>query len=34
VKYLEENVGAAAVHLTPGDLADLESLPDALGSRY
>ena len=34
VKYLEENVGAAAVHLTPGDLADLESLPNALGSRY
>jgi aryl-alcohol dehydrogenase-like predicted oxidoreductase len=34
VKYLEENVGAAGVHLTPGDLADLESLPNALGSRY
>jgi aryl-alcohol dehydrogenase-like predicted oxidoreductase len=34
VKYLEENVGAAAVHLAPGDLADLESLPNALGSRY
>jgi aryl-alcohol dehydrogenase-like predicted oxidoreductase len=34
VRYLEENVGAAAVHLTPGDLADLESLPNALGSRY
>jgi aryl-alcohol dehydrogenase-like predicted oxidoreductase len=34
VKYLEENVGAAAVHLTPGDLAELELLPDAFGSRY
>jgi aryl-alcohol dehydrogenase-like predicted oxidoreductase len=34
VKYLEENVGAAGVHLTTGDLADLESLPNALGSRY
>ena len=34
VKYLEENVGAAAVHLTPGDLAELELLPEAFGSRY
>jgi aryl-alcohol dehydrogenase-like predicted oxidoreductase len=34
VKHLEENVGAAGVHLTTGDLADLESLPNALGSRY
>jgi aryl-alcohol dehydrogenase-like predicted oxidoreductase len=34
VKYLEENVGAAAVHLTPGDLTELELLPEAFGSRY
>jgi aryl-alcohol dehydrogenase-like predicted oxidoreductase len=34
VKYLEENVGAAAVRLTPGDLAELELLPEAFGSRY
>ena len=34
LKYLEENVGAAAVHLTPDDLAELETIPEALGSRY
>ena len=32
--YLEENVGAAAVHLTPDDLAELETIPEAFGSRY
>jgi aryl-alcohol dehydrogenase-like predicted oxidoreductase len=32
--YLEENVGAAALRLTPGDLAELETLPAAFGSRY
>lgn len=34
MKYLEENVGAAAFHLTPEDLAELEALPASFGSRY
>jgi aryl-alcohol dehydrogenase-like predicted oxidoreductase len=34
VRYLEENLAAADVALTPEDLADLDSLPDAVGPRY
>jgi aryl-alcohol dehydrogenase-like predicted oxidoreductase len=34
VTYLEENVGAAALRLTSDDLAELETLPAAFGSRY
>lgn len=33
-RYLRENLAAAEVHLTEADLADLEALPMALGSRY
>ncbi|HET9936716.1 MAG TPA: hypothetical protein VFQ29_09735 [Methyloceanibacter sp.] len=36
-RYLEENVGALDVHLTPSDLANIDaSLPpgSAVGSRY
>jgi aryl-alcohol dehydrogenase-like predicted oxidoreductase len=32
--YLEENCGADAVDLTAEDLAELDSLPEAVGSRY
>jgi aryl-alcohol dehydrogenase-like predicted oxidoreductase len=32
--YLEENAGAAALRLTSEDLAELENLPTAFGSRY
>jgi aryl-alcohol dehydrogenase-like predicted oxidoreductase len=32
--YLEKNVGAAALPLTPDDLDELETLPAAFGSRY
>ncbi len=34
VTYLEENVGAATIGLTQTDLALLEALPPAVGSRY
>ncbi len=34
VPYLEENVAAADVHLEPEDLAALDGLPQASGSRY
>ena len=33
-RYLRENVGAADVTLTPADLAELDNLPAAVGSRY
>jgi aryl-alcohol dehydrogenase-like predicted oxidoreductase len=32
--YLEENLGAADVVLTAEDLAELDALPEAVGSRY
>ena len=34
VERLEENAAAASLHLSAEDLAELDSLPDALGSRY
>ena len=34
LRYLEENVSAATVTLTPEDLAELDSLPAAVGDRY
>jgi aryl-alcohol dehydrogenase-like predicted oxidoreductase len=34
LRYLEENVAAASLSLSPQDLADLDDLPDAVGSRY
>ncbi|GGW84361.1 aldo/keto reductase [Streptomyces malachitofuscus] len=33
-RYLRENLAAAEVHLTEDDLADLDALPPAQGSRY
>ncbi|MFB4318810.1 aldo/keto reductase [Actinomadura sp. 21ATH] len=33
-RYLRENAGAAAVDLTPADLAELDGLPQAVGGRY
>jgi aryl-alcohol dehydrogenase-like predicted oxidoreductase len=33
-KYLRENLGAAAVRLTAAELAELDSLPAPVGSRY
>ncbi|HEX8156393.1 MAG TPA: aldo/keto reductase [Solirubrobacteraceae bacterium] len=33
-KYLEDNVGALEVRLTPDDLARLDDLPKAAGDRY
>ncbi len=33
-RYLEENVGAADLHLRPEDLAELDAVLEALGSRY
>jgi hypothetical protein len=32
--FLEENVAADALRLSPADLADLDALPAAVGSRY
>jgi aryl-alcohol dehydrogenase-like predicted oxidoreductase len=34
VRYVEENVAAADVTLTPEDLAELDDVPEAVGSRY
>jgi aryl-alcohol dehydrogenase-like predicted oxidoreductase len=34
LERLEENVAAAHVRLSAEDLAELDSLPDAVGSRY
>jgi aryl-alcohol dehydrogenase-like predicted oxidoreductase len=34
IAYLEENVGAADVSLSPDDLAELDAIPAATGSRY
>ncbi len=34
IAYLEENLGASLVNLTADDLAELDGLPAALGSRY
>ena len=34
VKYVEENVAAASLELTPEDLTELDDLPEVLGSRY
>jgi aryl-alcohol dehydrogenase-like predicted oxidoreductase len=34
IERLEENVAAAQLALTPEDLAELDALPDAVGSRY
>lgn len=34
IQYLEENVHAVDVHLTPADLAALDQLPTAIGGRY
>jgi aryl-alcohol dehydrogenase-like predicted oxidoreductase len=34
LRYLEENVSAATITLTPADLAGLDSLPPAVGDRY
>jgi aryl-alcohol dehydrogenase-like predicted oxidoreductase len=34
LRYLEENVSAATITLTPEDLAELNSLPAAVGDRY
>jgi aryl-alcohol dehydrogenase-like predicted oxidoreductase len=33
-RYLEENVAAAELELTPEDTARLDALPDAVGARY
>lgn len=33
-KYLEENVAAADIDLTPGELEELEALPAPVGGRY
>ena len=32
--YLQENTAAAALELTPADLAELDSVPLAVGARY
>ncbi len=32
--YLEENVAAASLHLSAEDLAELDDVPEAVGSRY
>jgi aryl-alcohol dehydrogenase-like predicted oxidoreductase len=34
IRYVEENVAAASLKLTPQDLAELDDVPQALGSRY
>ena len=34
IKYLEENVAAADVELTPEDVAELDQAPGAVGSRF
>jgi aryl-alcohol dehydrogenase-like predicted oxidoreductase len=34
IRYVEENVAAASLELTPPDLAELDDVPQALGSRY
>lgn len=34
IQYVEENVAAASLELTPQDLAELDDAPQALGSRY
>jgi len=34
IAYLEENAGAASVRLGPDELAELDALPAATGSRY
>ncbi len=34
IAYLEENAAAASVALTPADLAELDMLPTAVGTRY
>jgi aryl-alcohol dehydrogenase-like predicted oxidoreductase len=34
IAYLEQNAGAAEVELTAEDLAELDGLPEAVGSRY
>jgi aryl-alcohol dehydrogenase-like predicted oxidoreductase len=34
IRYVEENVAAASLVLTPQDLAELDDVPQALGSRY
>lgn len=34
MRYVEENAAAAAIRLTEQDLAELDSLPEAAGSRY
>jgi aryl-alcohol dehydrogenase-like predicted oxidoreductase len=33
-RYLAENIGAAALRLSPGDLAELDAVPAPVGSRY
>ncbi len=33
-QYLEENLGAANIHLSPADLTELNELPPAVGTRY
>ena len=34
ISYLEENLEAAQLHLSPADLAELDDLPAAVGARY
>ncbi len=34
LRYLEENVAAASLRLSPEDLAELDDLPQATGTRY
>ncbi len=34
VKYLEQNVAAARVALSPADLAELDAIPAPVGGRY
>jgi aryl-alcohol dehydrogenase-like predicted oxidoreductase len=34
IEYLKENVGASSVHLSPADVAELDSLPAPMGERY
>ena len=33
-RYLEQNVAAASIELTPEERAELDALPDPVGGRY
>ena len=34
LRFLEENVAADALRLSPDDLAELDAIPTAIGARY